>query len=198
MELTGRYQIPVPRAQVWQALNDPDTLRACLPGVESLEKVSETEFAATVAAKVGPVKARFSGRVTLHDLDPPNSYTIKGEGQGGVAGFAKGSADVALADATDADGGGTVLSYVADAQVGGKLAQIGSRLVAGTAKKMADEFFGALVDHIAPAASAADAATGQVGALSTPPSAARWTAPPWLWVSGLILLVAAILALIAA
>jgi carbon monoxide dehydrogenase subunit G len=118
-------------------LNDPGTLKASLPGCESLEKVSDQEFAATVVAKVGPVKAKFNGNVTLSNLNPPESYTISGEGKGGAAGFAKGGADIRLAEEGDV----TVLTYTAKADVGGKLAQLGSRLIDGTAKKMADEFF---------------------------------------------------------
>ena len=137
MDMTGQYRIPAPREQVWAALNDPATLKASLPGCESLEKVSDQEFAATVVAKVGPVKAKFNGNVTLSNLNPPESYTISGEGKGGAAGFAKGGADVRLTEEGDI----TVLTYTAKADVGGKLAQLGSRLIDGTAKKMADEFF---------------------------------------------------------
>jgi uncharacterized protein len=137
MDMTGQYRIPAPRERVWAALNDPATLQASLPGCESLEKLSDREFAATVVAKVGPVKAKFNGSVTLSNLNPPESYTISGEGKGGAAGFAKGGADVHLTE----EGEITVLTYTAKADVGGKLAQLGSRLIDGTAKKMADEFF---------------------------------------------------------
>jgi carbon monoxide dehydrogenase subunit G len=137
MDMTGQYRIPAPREQVWAALNDPAMLKASLPGCETLEKLSDREFAATVIAKVGPVKAKFNGNVTLSNLNPPESYTISGEGKGGAAGFAKGGADVRLTE----DGDITVLTYTAKADVGGKLAQLGSRLIDGTAKKMADEFF---------------------------------------------------------
>jgi uncharacterized protein len=137
MDMTGQYRIPAPREQVWAALNDPATLKASLPGCESLEKTSEREFAAVVVAKVGPVKAKFNGNVTLSNLNPPESYTISGEGKGGAAGFAKGGADVMLIE----EGEVTVLTYTAKADVGGKLAQLGSRLIDGTARKMADEFF---------------------------------------------------------
>jgi hypothetical protein len=138
MDMTGEYRIPAPRQKVWEALNNPDVLKACIPGCESIEKLSDTEMTAKVAAKVGPVSAKFSGKVILSELDPPNGYRIGGEGNGGAAGFAKGGATVKLAD----DGaGGTILSYKVDAQIGGKLAQIGSRLVDGVARKMADDFF---------------------------------------------------------
>ena len=137
MEMQGERRIPAPRQVVWERLNDPETLKQCIPGCESVDKVSDTEFTAKVRAKVGPVSARFAGKVTLSDLDPPAGYTISGEGTGGVAGFAKGSARVALEE----EGGETVMRYGVQAQVGGKLAQIGSRLVDGTARKLADQFF---------------------------------------------------------
>jgi hypothetical protein len=123
---------------VWQALNDPEVLRQCIPGCETIEKLSDTAFQATATAKVGPVKAKFKGKVELTDMDPPNGYTISGEGTGGAAGFAKGGAKVALADL---GGGRTRLDYDVDATVGGKLAQIGQRLVDGAARKIADDFF---------------------------------------------------------
>jgi carbon monoxide dehydrogenase subunit G len=145
MDMTGQYRIPAPREQVWAALNDPAMLRASLPGCESLEKVSDHEFAATVVAKVGPVKAKFNGNVTLSNLNPPESYTISGEGKGGAAGFAKGGADVRLTEEGDI----TVLTYTAKADVGGKLAQLGSRLIDGTAKKMADELFDNFTQQVA-------------------------------------------------
>jgi carbon monoxide dehydrogenase subunit G len=148
MDMTGEYRIPAPRDQVWAALNDPAMLKAALPGCESLEKVSDNEFAAVVVAKVGPVKAKFNGNVALSNLNPPESYTIAGEGKGGAAGFAKGGADVHLVE----DGADTILRYTAKADVGGKLAQLGSRLIDGTAKKMADEFFENFRRQLTPAA----------------------------------------------
>lgn len=137
MDMTGEYRIPASRETVWQALNDPEVLKQCIPGCEEIDKKSDTEFSAKVVAKVGPVKAKFGGDVTLSDLDPPNGYTISGQGTGGAAGFAKGGAKVDLAE----NGGETVLSYTVNATVGGKLAQIGSRLIDSTAKKMANQFF---------------------------------------------------------
>lgn len=137
MKMDGEYLLPADRETVWQALNDPDALAKCIPGCEELEKVSDTEFKAVVVSKIGPVKARFKGDVTLSDLNPPEAYRISGQGQGGVAGFAKGGADIRLA----AEGSETRLTYTADAQVGGKLAQIGQRLVNGAAKSTADKFF---------------------------------------------------------
>src|SRR6185436_12431192 len=139
MEMTGEYVIPAPRTQVWAALNDINVLKDAIPGCEVIAQVAPDQIEATVTAKVGPVKASFKGLVTLSDLDPPNGYTIRGEGKGGAAGFARGGAKVRLSDAP----GGTRLSYTVDAAVGGKLAQIGSRLIDSTAKKLADEFFAA-------------------------------------------------------
>ncbi|GAB4230290.1 MAG: hypothetical protein Kow0032_12110 [Methyloligellaceae bacterium] len=137
MKLTDEIRIEAPREVVYAALNDPEILKQSIPGCETLEKVSENEFAATVRAKVGPVRARFNGAVTLSDLDPPNGYTLSGEGKGGAAGFARGSARVELAE----DGDATILRYSVDATVGGKLAQLGGRLIDSTAKAMAAEFF---------------------------------------------------------
>ena len=137
MTMTGEVQLPAPRQTVWEKLNNPEVLKATIPGCESLEKTSDTAFQAVAVTKIGPVKARWKGKVTLTDLDPPNGYRIVGEGEGGVAGFAKGAADVKLSDKE----GGTLLTYNVEAQIGGKLAQLGQRLINGTAKKMADEFF---------------------------------------------------------
>jgi carbon monoxide dehydrogenase subunit G len=163
MDLVGEYRILAGRGAVWAALNDADVLRRCIPGCEELEKVSDREMTATVVAKIGPVKATFKGAVTLENLNPPESYTIVGEGKGGVAGFAKGAADVSLAE----DGAETVLSYTVKAQVGGKLAQLGSRLIVSTSRKMADEFFGKFKEIVeggaAEAGAAGAAAAGSAG-----------------------------------
>ena len=137
MTMNGEVQLSATRDKVWTMLNDPEVLKVCIPGCEMLDKNADNEFQAIASVKVGPVKARWKGKVTLNDLDPPNGYKIVGEGEGGVAGFAKGAADVKL---TDKDGG-TLLSYNVEAQIGGKLAQLGQRLINGAAKKMADEFF---------------------------------------------------------
>jgi carbon monoxide dehydrogenase subunit G len=207
MDLTGEYRIPAPREAVWAALNNPDVLKACIPGCEELNKTSDTEFAARVVAKIGPVKAGFGGKVTLSDLDPPNGYTITGEGQGGAAGFAKGGAKVRL-EAVDG-GAATVLRYSADAQIGGKLAQIGSRLVEGSAKKLADEFFAAFAAQVsAPAPAAASEVPAQAPTPETPaqpvtqpaaivPTAASSGLSPVLWIIGLIVIVAIILGFVA-
>ncbi len=137
LEMSGEYVLPRDRAAVYAALNDPEMLKKCIPGCEELEKQGENEFAAVVKMTVGPVSARFKGRVRLEDLDPPNGYRIVGEGEGGVAGFAKGGATVKLTEVPE----GTKLAYNAEANVGGKIAQLGQRLLAGSAKKIADKFF---------------------------------------------------------
>ncbi|HEX6142912.1 MAG TPA: carbon monoxide dehydrogenase subunit G [Geminicoccaceae bacterium] len=175
MDMSGEYRIPAARQKVWEALNDPEVLRASIPGCQSLEKVSDDQFEARVTAKVGPVKSTFNGSVRLSDINPPESYTISGEGKGGAAGFAKGGADVRLREDGPDE---TVLTYTARADVGGKLAQLGSRLIDGTAKKMADEFFSNFRDQVtgppepapAVAAAAPEAAAPAAGA---PAPAAR-------------------------
>jgi uncharacterized protein len=169
MEIKGEYKIAAPRDKVFAALNDPAVLQACIPGCESLEKTSDTEMKAKVRMRIGPVSASFSGKVTLSDIDPPNGYRISGEGQGGAAGFAKGGAEVKLRD----EGGETVLTYDVDAQVGGKIAQVGARLIDGTARKLADEFFGKFATMVGgPAPQAAVAGTSTAGGTSSPPAAA--------------------------
>ena len=176
------------------ALNDPEILKASIPGCQELVKVSDTELTAKVAAKVGPVSAKFSGKVTLSDIDAPNGYKIRGEGQGGVAGFAKGGAEVQLEE----DGGETVLKYTATAQVGGKLAQIGSRLIDSTAKKMANEFFGKFVEQVgtggageAAAAAEAPAESAAAPAAAAPAATeeAKGGISPVIWIGGLIAVV---------
>jgi carbon monoxide dehydrogenase subunit G len=137
MDMTGEQRIAATQQAVWAALNDTEVLRQSIPGCESLEKLSDTEMAAKVKLQIGPVRANFSGKVTLSDLDPPNSYKISGEGSGGAAGFAKGGAVVRLSE----DGGATLMRYEVKAVVGGKIAQLGGRLIDSTAKKLADEFF---------------------------------------------------------
>ncbi len=194
MEMSGEYRISAPRARVWEALNDADILKQCIPGCESLEKISPTEFTAKVVAKVGPVKATFTGAVKLSDLVPPTSYKISGEGKGGAAGFAKGGAAVTLEEA----GAETVLRYTAQGNVGGKLAQIGSRLIDGTARKLAEEFFGKFAATVGGAP--AEALAGQAAptsaesstALAAEPSARpeRITGiPPVVWIGGVVLLI---------
>ena len=165
MDMTGERRIAAPRQVVWDALNDTATLKASIPGCESLEKTGGNQMKATAAVKLGPISARFNGAVTLSDIDAPNSYTITGEGQGGVAGFAKGGAKVFLSDDSDA----TLLKYAVNAQVGGKLAQLGARLIDATAKQMAEQFFTkftAEVERLAAAAAVSGAAGSPVGAAS--------------------------------
>ncbi len=147
MTMQGEVVLPAGREKVWAALNDPDVLKACIPGCQELDKVGDTEFRAVAKVSIGPVKATFKGAVALLDLDPPNSYTISGEGQGGVAGFAKGGAKVRLEEAE----AGTRLVYDVSAQVGGKIAQLGGRLINGVAKKYADEFFANFAKSLTPA-----------------------------------------------
>ena len=137
MKITDEIRIKASREQVFAALNDPEILRKAIPGCQELDQTSDTELTATVQAKVGPVKATFRGAVTLSDVNPPESYIISGEGKGGAAGFAKGRAKVSLVE----DGSATILSYEVDAEVGGKLAQVGGRLIEGTSKKLAGDFF---------------------------------------------------------
>ena len=148
MTMNGEVQLSASREAVYAKLNDPEVLKACIPGCEQLDKVSDTEFQAIATTKIGPVKAKWKGKVQLTDLDPPNGYRISGEGEGGIAGFAKGGAAVKLADKD----GGTLLTYDVEAQIGGKLAQLGQRLIAGAAKKMADDFFQKFAAAVAPPA----------------------------------------------
>ena len=140
MTMKGAVALPADRETVWAKLNDPEVLKACIPGCQSLDKTSDTSFSAVVKLKVGPVGATFKGNVELTDLDPPNSYKISGQGEGGVAGFAKGGARVELTDPPEGEQGCT-LNYDVEANVGGKIAQLGARLIDGVAKKTADQFF---------------------------------------------------------
>ncbi len=149
MEMTNTRVVPAPPDRVWAALNDPEALKASLPGCESLERVSDDEWRAVMATKVGPVSARFTGTMRMRDIDPPTGYTLKFEGQGGAAGFANGEAKVSLQPAANDQ---TSLTYAVKAQVGGKLAQIGSRLIDGAAAKIADDFFARFSERLAPAA----------------------------------------------
>ncbi|MDA0785286.1 MAG: carbon monoxide dehydrogenase subunit G [Proteobacteria bacterium] len=165
MEMSGEYKINASREKVWAGLNDPEILKQSIPGCEEIDQTSDTSFTAKVTAKVGPVKAKFVGAVELTDIDAPNGYRIAGEGKGGAAGFAKGGANVQLTE----DGDGTILKYQVDAQVGGKLAQLGARLIDGTAKKMASQFF----ENFAEAVTDGDDA----GAAEAPAEAAPAAAP---------------------
>ncbi len=187
MKMSGEYRIEASREAVWAALNDPEVLKQAIPGCQEIDKISDTEFAAKVKVKVGPVVAKFTGKVSFTDLDPPNGYTISGAGKGGPAGFAKGGAKVRL----EADGAATILHYEVDAQVGGKLAQIGSRLVDITAKKMAGDFFAKFAEVVggpAPEETVEEAA-------SAPAPAPTAGVRPLYWVFGLIAVVAILLAI---
>ena len=175
MEMTGEQLIPVPQAEVWRALNDPEVLKACIPGCETIEKVSDNEYRILITAAVGPVKAKFTGKLVLSDLNPPNSYSLSFEGSGGAAGFGKGGAQVSL----KAEGAATRLTYSAKASVGGKLAQVGSRLIDGVVRKMADDFFTAFNEKLAGPAAAGAAA---------PATGKRRVHPAW-WVAGALLFV---------
>ena len=185
MDMTGEFRIPAPRERVWDALNDPDILKQAVSGCTEMTKTSDTTFEARVTAKVGPVKANFSGVVTLSDIDAPVGYTISGEGKGGAAGFAKGGATVVL----EPDGNGTLLKYTVNAMVGGKLAQIGSRLIDATAKKMAADFFSRFAEIIA-SLPVADEAIGDPA--SAPPQATgeeQSGLRATIWVGGIVLAV---------
>ncbi len=188
MDMTGEYRIRASRQKVWDALNDPEILKQCIAGCEEMDKTSDTEFTARVHTRIGPVSAKFTGKVELSEIDPPNGYRISGEGQGGVAGFAKGGAAVKLAE----DSGETVLTYEANATVGGKLAQIGSRLIDATAKKMAGDFFARFAEVVGgPAPGPAEAGA------DAPAAGAAIGARPLFWVLGLIAAVAILLAIFA-
>ena len=183
MEMTNTRLVPAPVDAVWRALNDPAALKACIPGCESLERTGEDEWQATLAAWVGPVSAKFSGRMRMTDSTPPTGYTLKFEGQGGAAGFANGEARVTLAPAPQDQ---TTLTYVAKAQVGGKLAQIGSRLIDGAAAKLADDFFEKFGAQFAPAPA------GDVKPTVPQPGASTFAGAPWIRYVALAIIIAII------
>lgn len=207
MEMTGEHRIEAPRERVWQALNDPAILKQCIPGCEAIEQSSPTEFTAKVVAKVGPVKATFTGAVTLSELDPPKGYKITGEGKGGAAGFARGGAEVHLEEVE----GATLLRYRAQGNVGGKLAQIGARLIDSTAKKLSDEFFanfaklmgGAEAPAANQAAATEAASTKEAAPAVAPQPAVEGAGPmgaglsPAVWIGAVVLLVVVLLLIFA-
>jgi carbon monoxide dehydrogenase subunit G len=199
MDFSGRYLIPAPQDVVWAALNDPEILKGCIPGCERMEKTDPTHFQATATLKIGPVKATFKGNVALENLDPPHGATLKGEGQGGVAGFAKGEAQIVLTP----EDGGTALAYTAKANIGGKLAQIGQRLIDGAARQIADDFFARFTAAVTAGAIATEAEVAGNVALDAAaisqelpiepapapievPSGKREGLAPEIWVVGLI------------
>jgi uncharacterized protein len=180
MDMTGERRIPAPRQVVWDALNDPAVLKSSIPGCDSLEKLSDDQMKATAAVKIGPISARFAGKVQLTDIDAPNGYRISGEGQGGVAGFAKGGANVALTD----DGPDTLLRYQVNAQVGGKIAQLGARLIDATAKQMADAFFDRFSAQVAAMAPAGTPTPAEMPTPAGTPTPAEALAPAGLLEQG--------------
>ena len=187
MELSGKRTLKVAREEVWRALNDPAILCKSITGCESLDQVGENEFAAVLAAAIGPVRARFRGKLRLEDVVAPSSYTLRFEGEGGLAGFAKGAAHVTLSG----EGHETILEYQVSSQIGGKIAQVGSRLIDSVARKLAEDFFTAFEAQIAPPAA--------VEAAERPPRRTEWASNPWVWAgiiaAGIVVLVALRLAL---
>lgn len=189
MQMTGEQRIAAPRQRVWEALNDPEILKQCIPGCQSLEKEGDDRFNAVAEVKIGPIGARFKGTVQLSDLDPPNGYTITGQGSGGVAGSAKGGAKVRLSD----DGGGTLVSYDVDAEVGGRMAQLGGPIIDATAKNLATKFFTTFGEVVAGGAGVEPLPEPEAaGAMPVMPTAAAVEAPvaaapvsagssPWPW-----------------
>jgi len=178
MEVNGEYQIEAPREEVWAALNDTEILRQALPGCESLERTSDTNFDARVKLKVGPVAVNFAAKIELKDLDPPNGYTISGDGKGGPAGFARGEARVSLEDVD----GSTLLRYDVEAKLGGKLGQLGARMIDATAKKIAGEFFSKFSELVAPKSVEQEEAVES--------AQVSWLAQPALWIGGVVTLLA--------
>lgn len=181
MDMTGQQKIPVAQSEVWRALNDPEVIKACVPGCESIEKKSADEYHLTVTASVGPIKAKFKGKMKFSDVNPPNSYNLSFEGQGGAAGFGKGSASVRLVP----DGTGTLLEYSANASVGGKLAQIGSRMIDVASRKIADEFFTNFNAKVAPQTAGNEAEKAAI-------VARPMTIPVWAWAGTAVVIAAAV------
>ncbi|HSW18914.1 MAG TPA: carbon monoxide dehydrogenase subunit G [Ramlibacter sp.] len=200
MEMQGNRTLPVTQQQAWEALNDPEVLKLCIPGCDRMEPAGENQYAVGVAVKIGPVSAKFNGKVQLSDINPPNSYKIAFEGQGGAAGFGKGQSEVRLTPS--ADGASCELNYTVQAQVGGKIAQMGQRLIDGVAKSMAEDFFKRFDAEMqrrypaAPEAAVAQAAAPAPAASSAQDGAARTQVPVWVWVAGAVVLIAAGVALL--
>ncbi len=188
MEMQSSRSVPASVATVWAALNDPAFLKECIPGCETIEPDGDNAYKIAIAARIGPVAAKFNGRMRLADVDPPNGYTLSFDGQGGAAGFAKGEARVSLAPAENA--AATTLSYTVNAQVGGKIAQIGSRLVDGAAQKLADDFFARFSDKVAASAQASGAAGAGTPSAATP--AAERSNAPWVRYLAIAILLAVV------
>jgi uncharacterized protein len=193
MDMQGSRHLAVTQQQAWDALNDPEVLKTCIPGCDKVEPTGENQYAIGMAVKIGPVSARFAGKINLVDVMPPNSYTLSFEGQGGAAGFGKGTAKVNLAPA--AEGAGCELAYTAHAQVGGKIAQVGQRLVDGVARSMAEDFFRRFDEEMQrryPQASAAEAALPPQEAAAAAPARRM---PLWVWAAFAVVVVVALLLL---
>ena len=195
MEFTGRYTIRAQPEAIWAALNDPDVLKACIPGCEALSRTDATHFIGSARLKIGPLSATFRGKVTLSELDPPRRCIVKGEGEGGVAGFARGQAEILLTPEENQ----TVLSYKADANVGGKLAQVGQRLVDGAARQIADEFFSRFTTEVGaietpPVSTAAQALKSDILAFPASPPRREGLVPE-IWVAGLVAVIVTLVVL---
>lgn len=191
MDMQGSRELAVTRQQAWEALNDPEVLKACIPGCDKVEPSGENQYVIGMSVKVGPVSAKFTGKIKLEDVTPPASYTLRFEGQGGAAGFGKGTAQVALAER----GAGCELTYVVNAQVGGKIAQVGQRLIDGVARSMAEDFFRRFELELQQQYPEAYEVASETGQTSVPdsdtgaPSAARGGVPAWAWIAGGVALV---------
>ncbi|QJW84066.1 carbon monoxide dehydrogenase subunit G [Ramlibacter terrae] len=193
MEMQGSRRLAVTQQQARNALNDPEVLKLCIPGCDKVESTGENQYAISMAVKVGPVSARFNGKILLADVLPPNSYTLQFEGQGGAAGFGKGSARVMLSP--PAEGAGCELNYTAQAQVGGKIAQVGQRLVDGVARSMAEDFFKRFDDEMQRRHPQSYAAEAALPPPSSPPAAPRKGMAAWMWVAIAVVVVGAVLLL---
>jgi carbon monoxide dehydrogenase subunit G len=196
MDLKGEYLIPASKDKVWEELNNPESLKKAIKGCETLDKISDTEFNAKVKAKIGPVSAIFNGSVSLTEINPPNSYVISGQGKGGAAGFAKGNVKIILTE--DNDTNKTKLFYNGNAQVGGKLAQVGSRLIGGVIKNTADDFFKTFNNNIINSANANNSSSEQISNKPDEPIISNKSNKPgisyWVWISSLIAIILIILA----
>jgi len=196
MDLKGEYLIPASKDKVWEELNNPESLKKAIKGCETLDKISDTEFNAKVKARIGPVSAIFNGSVSLTEINPPNSYVISGQGKGGAAGFAKGNVKIILTE--DNDTNKTKLFYNGNAQVGGKLAQVGSRLIGGVIKNTADDFFKTFNNNIINSANANNSSSEQISNKPDEPIISNKSNKPgisyWVWISSLIAIILIILA----